>query len=107
MKSDRLCKFLAYVCELSLQGREHEISEVNIGAQLFGRPNYDPTVDGIVRSHASRMRQRLDQYFEAEGANEPVRLMIPKCGIPPKKTKPAASAGLSFLQKEVALRCEA
>jgi hypothetical protein len=77
-KSERLCKFLSHVCELSLQGREHEINEVNIGARLFDRPNYDPSIDGIVRSHASRMRQRLDQYFSREGSDEPIRLIIPK-----------------------------
>lgn len=77
-KSERLCTFLTYVCELSLRGRDDEINEVNIGARLFGRPNYDPSVDGIVRSHASRMRQRLDQYFSREGAGEPIRLVIPR-----------------------------
>jgi hypothetical protein len=77
-KSDRLRQFLTFICQLSLQGRDQEINEVNIGAQLFGRPNYDPSVDGIVRSHASRMRQRLDQYFTREGSDEPIRLIIPK-----------------------------
>lgn len=77
-KSDRLCQLLKFICELSLQGRDDEINEVNIGARLFGRANYDPAVDGIVRSHASRLRQRLDQYFNAEGADEPLRITIPK-----------------------------
>jgi hypothetical protein len=78
VKSDRLCSFLTYICELSLTGRNDEINEVNIGARLFGRPDYDPSIDGIVRSHASRMRQRLEQYFSQEGAEEPIRLTIPK-----------------------------
>jgi hypothetical protein len=78
VKSDRLCSFLTYICELSLTGRNDEINEVNIGARLFGRPGYDPSIDGIVRSHASRMRQRLEQYFGQEGAEEPIRLTIPK-----------------------------
>lgn len=77
-KSDRLCQFLTFICELSLQGCENEINEVNIGARLFGRPNYDPAVDGIVRSHASRLRQRLEQHFSTEGAHEPLRIVIPK-----------------------------
>ena len=77
-KSDRLCQFLLHVSELTLQGREHEINEINIGARLFGRSNYDPSVDGIVRSHASRMRHRLYQYFSSEGSEETIRLTIPK-----------------------------
>lgn len=78
VRSDRLCSFLIYICEQSLQGRVADINEVNIGAQLFGRPSYDPSVDGLVRSHASRMRQRLEQYFSREGSEEPIRLLIPK-----------------------------
>jgi hypothetical protein len=77
-KSDRLCSILLYICELSLQGRADEINEVNIGSRLLGRRGYDPSVDGIVRSHASRMRQRLGQYFEGEGSQEPLRLLVPK-----------------------------
>jgi hypothetical protein len=77
-KSDRLRTLLVYICEISLQGRDGELNEINIGSQLFGRSGYDPSVDGIVRSHASRMRQRLEQYFEKEGSQEPIRLLVPK-----------------------------
>ena len=84
VKSPRLCSFLIYICDLFLRGRADEINELNIGEALFDRPaNYDPSADGIVRSHASRLRQRLDQYFSEEGAQEPIRLLIPKGGYMP------------------------
>lgn len=84
IKSPRLCSFLRYICELTLQGRADEINELNIGEALFARaPNYDPSIDGIVRSHASRLRQRLEQYFSEEGAQESIRLSIPKGGYTP------------------------
>jgi hypothetical protein len=84
VKSPRLCSFLTYICDLSLRGRGDEINELNIGEALFDRaPNYDPSVDGIVRSHASRLRQRLEQYFTEEGAKETIRLVIPKGGYTP------------------------
>ena len=84
VKSPRLCSILLFICELSLSGRNDEINELNIGATVFGRPqNYDPSVDGIVRSHASRLRQRLEQYFNEEGAYETTRLTIPKGGYVP------------------------
>ncbi|WP_263354259.1 hypothetical protein [Acidicapsa acidisoli] len=79
VKSPRLCGLLTYICTLSLEGRADEISEINIGVAVFARsPGYDPSVDGIVRSHASRLRQRLEQYFSEEGCEEPIRLSIPK-----------------------------
>src|ERR1700735_3723741 len=81
VKSPRLCSFLIYICDLCLRGRHDELNELNIGGALFDRPaNYDPSADGIVRSHASRLRQRLEQYFSEEGAQEPIRLLIPKGG---------------------------
>jgi hypothetical protein len=84
VKSPRLCSFLVYISDLFLRGRADEINELNIGEALFDRPaNYDPSADGIVRSHASRLRQRLDQYFSEEGAQEPIRLLIPKGGYMP------------------------
>jgi hypothetical protein len=82
----------SFICELSLSGRNDEINELNIGATVFGRSqNYAPSVDGIVRSHASRLRQRLEQYFNEEGAHETIRLSIPKGGYVPvfqQKTPP-------------------
>ena len=108
IKSPRLCSFLVYVCDLSLHGRGDEINEVNIGKALFDRaPDYDSSVDGIVRSHASRLRQRLEQYFNEEGAHETVRLLIPKGGYMPffEERSPAlAPVPLSFRPRRISGR---
>src|SRR6266851_2099024 len=78
-KSERLRSLLIYVCDMALKGREGEINEQKIGHAVFGRSmDYDSSIDGIVRTQASRLRQRLDLYFEQEGANEPVRILIPR-----------------------------
>jgi hypothetical protein len=84
IRSPRLYSLLMHLCELALAGRSHEINEQSIGEALFERArNYDPSIDGIVRSHASRLRQRLEQYFNEEGAHETIRLTIPKGGYTP------------------------
>ncbi len=78
-KSERLSTFLSLVCELTLSGRANEINEQKIGTMLFGRSSdYDSSIDGIVRTQASRLRQRLDLYFSGEGANEPIRIILPR-----------------------------
>ena len=78
-KSERLSSFLICICDLSLSGRAGEINEQKIGTTVFGRPkNYDSSIDGIIRPQASRLRQRLDLYFNGEGANEPVRITLPR-----------------------------
>jgi hypothetical protein len=83
-KSKRLSSLLTHVCDLTLNGRANEVNEQKIGEAVFGRPpGYDSAVDGIVRTQASRLRQRLDLYFEGEGANEPIRIVIPRGGYVP------------------------
>lgn len=78
-KSARLSSFLLCVCNLARTGRLDEINEQYIGTKVFGRrPDYDPGVDSIVRSHASRLRHRLTQYFNEEGRHEEWILTIPK-----------------------------
>jgi hypothetical protein len=78
-KSERLSSFLSCVCDLARRGQLEQINEQYIGTTVFGRrPGYDPAVDSIVRSHASRLRHRLDQYFAEEGTQEEWTLTIPK-----------------------------
>ena len=78
-KSERLSSFLTCICELTLAGRANEINEQKIGTAVFGRPrDYDSTIDGIVRPQASRLRQRLDIYFNGEGSEEPIRITLPR-----------------------------
>jgi hypothetical protein len=84
VRSERLCSLLTYVCEMTFKGRSAELNEQKIGQEVFGRSrDYDSTIDGIVRTQASRLRQRLDQYFREEGAHEPVRVVIPRGGYMP------------------------
>jgi hypothetical protein len=61
-----------------------EINEQKIGEAVFGRPrNYDSSIDGIVRTQASRLRQRLELYFSEEGLDEAIRIVIPRGGYVP------------------------
>src|SRR5271155_3458472 len=70
-RSPRLSEFLRYVCECALSGRADEISEQQIGVQVFKRPaNYNSNDDSIVRSHARLLRQSLDLYFDQQGRSE-------------------------------------
>ena len=99
-RSQRLCSLFTYVCDMTLKGRETELNEQKIGQAVFGRsPDYDSSIDGIVRTQASRLRQRLELYFEQEGAEEPIRVVIPKGSyIPvftPRQTPEAVGAGSS------------
>ncbi len=78
-KSARLSTFLLYIVRQFLSGNTEALTEQLIGERIFGRPvGYDPRDDNIVRSHASRLRQRLEIYFREDGHAEPLRLTIPR-----------------------------
>jgi hypothetical protein len=89
-----LSKFLLYVCDRQLSGRESEITEQRIGVQVFGRPvGYNAADDNIVRNYARLLRRRLDEYFEGEGKNEELRISIPRGGYVPLFHRNAADVG--------------
>jgi hypothetical protein len=83
-KSDRLPRFLLYICEQTLTGNSNSITEQRLGTHIFNRPtDYNPGEDNIVRSYARMLRKRLDEYFESEGSQEPIRIVIPRGGYVP------------------------
>ena len=92
-RSERLSTLLTYVCDMTFKGREDEINEQHIGHAVFGRSaDYDSSIDGIVRTQASRLRQRLELYFQREGVAEPVRLTIPRGSyVPVFESHPATT----------------
>jgi len=83
-KSQRLSHLLLYLCEQYLLGRAAELTEPNIAIVVFERrANFDPAEDTIVRSHVLRLRQKLEAYFSEEGAEQKLRISIPKGGYVP------------------------
>lgn len=79
LKSRRLREFLLFVCERALRDPDSVVREQEIGVFVFGRPpDFDPSEDTLVRVQASQLRKRLQQFFAAEGSNEPMVIEIPK-----------------------------
>lgn len=84
VRSPQLSRFLLYICTATFEGRGQTLSEQHVGVAVFGRePDYDSAADTIVRSHALRLRRRLEQYFQRAGQHEPVHLVIPRGGYAP------------------------
>jgi hypothetical protein len=79
-RANRLSALLSFICERSLSGCDaSELIENQIGTQVFGRPaGYNPMEDNIVRSTVRLLRQRLHEYYQAEGKSDPIRIEIPK-----------------------------
>jgi hypothetical protein len=77
-RSERLQRFLRFICELTLKGESHRINEYLIGSEVFQRgPEYSPNEDSIVRRQALTLRQKLQEYYAAEGRDHAVRIELP------------------------------
>jgi hypothetical protein len=83
-RSPLLSKFLLFVVAETLEGRAGEITEHQIGVQVFDRPpDYRTLEDNIVRNYARQLRKRLAEHFAEQGSLEPVRIDIPVGGYVP------------------------
>jgi hypothetical protein len=77
-RSARLRRFLRFICELSLKGESSRINEYLIGSEVFQRgPGYSPNEDSIVRRQALTLRQKLQEYYSADGRDHGVRIELP------------------------------
>jgi TolB-like protein len=80
--SERPSRFLRFIVEQALSG--NQLKETLVGVEVFGRkPAYDPRLDGVVRVEAVKLRSRLKEYYEGEGAGDTVRIDLPKGGYLP------------------------
>ena len=78
-KSKRLRELLLYLGERALKDPTRILREQEIGVDVLGRPaDYDTSHDTLVRVLISQLRKKLQDYFAAEGRNEPYVLEIPK-----------------------------
>jgi TolB-like protein/cytochrome c-type biogenesis protein CcmH/NrfG len=91
-RNERLSRFLRFVVERHLEGRDSELKESVIAIEVFGRKaDYDPKEDAIVRTEAIRLRARLSKYYEGEGSRDPVIIELPKGGYTPSFRRPEAA----------------
>jgi hypothetical protein len=93
-KAPSLALLLQYVCTKYFDGQANQVKEYNIAVEALGRPpNFDPRRDSIIRVEAFRLRKRLKQYYENEGANRPLRIAIPSGQYVPQFLENDPSAG--------------
>src|SRR5579883_2322435 len=78
VRSRRMCRFLTLLAERANRPDGESLKETEIGVLVFDREvGYDPKVDSIVRTEATRLRRKLAEYYAGEGRNSPYRLQVP------------------------------
>lgn len=76
-QAPRLSAFLLYVSEKALAGKPEEATEQQVGIHVFGRPpGYNPAEDNIVRSTARQLRERLALYYQEDGQDDDLRVVL-------------------------------
>lgn len=72
-------RLLRHLVERHLNGKSNELKEYTLGVEVFDRgEDFDPRLDPIVRVEASRLRSRLQKYYDLPGAADRIRISLPR-----------------------------
>lgn len=78
-QAPRQRRLLQHIVQASLAGDARQLRGEALGRNVFDRgPDFDPTIDPIVRVEVGRLRSKLLAHYAGEGANDPVRIDVPK-----------------------------
>src|ERR1700682_5820128 len=84
-RAPSLEQLLSYICKKHFEGQADQIKEYNIAVEALGRPpQFDQKRDSIVRVEAHRLRKRLKDYYETDGADHRIRIQVPPGQYAPK-----------------------
>ncbi len=89
-RNERLSRFLRFVVEGHLEGKDYELKESVIAVEVFGRePDFDSRLDPVVRTEAIRLRARLSDYYSKDGKADSLVIELPKGGYVPRFREPS------------------
>jgi hypothetical protein len=78
-RTESMRDLLKYLAAKLLAGDADQLKEYSIGVDALGKsPSYDPRSDSTARVQIGRLRQKLAEYYQTEGALDPVIIEIPK-----------------------------
>ncbi|WP_425091251.1 tetratricopeptide repeat protein [Tropicimonas sp. S265A] len=84
-RSERLKAFLSYIVEEALAGRGEAILGKTIAQDVYDRdPSRTETAENLVRVDAGRLRRKLEAFYAAEGAADPLRIVMDPGGYAPR-----------------------
>lgn len=79
LRAERQSRLLQYIVQQTIVGKMGELKEYAIALDVFGRSgDYDPKVDSTVRVEVSKLRARLERYYQDVPGDDGIRIEIPK-----------------------------
>jgi len=76
IKGEHYKSLLKYIVDCSIKG--YTPTEIDIAKDVFGRKDFDPSEDTMVRVYIYKLRKKLDEYYKNEGKSEKIQIQIPK-----------------------------
>jgi len=78
-RSASLVRFLTFICNKHFEGKAAEIREYTIAVEALGRKesNFDSQADPIVRVTARALRKKLAEYYQNEGRDHRLQIVLP------------------------------
>ncbi|WP_421926315.1 tetratricopeptide repeat protein [Neoaquamicrobium sediminum] len=84
-RSERARDLLRYLVEQDVAGNADRLKGFSIGVDVFRKDDqFDPATDTVVRVQAGRLRDLLQQYYEGDGAADPLRISVPRGSYVPE-----------------------
>ena len=79
-RSSNLVRFLSFICNKYFEGEGDEIRERTVAVEALGRKEstFDSHADPIVRVAARDLRKKLSEYYENEGRDHPLHIVLPR-----------------------------
>lgn len=101
-RSERLCRFLRFCAELTLDEKSDQLKEQLVGVEVFDRKgDYDPRTDPIVRVEARRLRSKLKEYYTSSGKPDCVLIELPKGAyVPSFRIRNASQPGIQHIRPQ-------
>ncbi len=77
-RSDTYANLLRYLAKCSLNKAIPK--ETTIAAEIFGKPEFDPSQSTLIRVYVYNLRKKIANYYQKEGINDSHLIRIPKGG---------------------------
>ena len=85
--SERMRRFLTYIVNEKLEGREDNIKAYNIAVDVFNKSeSFDPQSSSLIRTYGGKLRDTLEHYYHTDGKDDPIVITIAKGGYIPDFT---------------------
>jgi Tol biopolymer transport system component len=82
-RSPRHSDLLRYLVKATVAGRQQQISEYSIAADVYRRKDpFNPETDASMRVEVRRLRARLNKYYDGEQIPSPLQISLPAGYVP-------------------------